>query len=72
MAWIIMLVLWVAISVVVTAPYVEQIENMENKSKKVISYIVFAVGAPVIVLSGWVIEALEDMGIVFEDEDLWE
>lgn len=72
MAWIIMLVLWMAISVVVVAPYVEQIENMENKSKKVISYIVFAVGAPVIVLSGWVIEALEDMGIVFEDEDLWE
>ena len=47
-------------------------ENMEDKSKKVISYIVFAVGAPVIILSGWVIEAFEDMGIVFEDEDLWE
>ena len=72
MAWVIILVLWMAISVVVAAPYVKQIENMEDKSKKVISCIVFAVGGPVIILSGFVIETLEDMGIVFEDEDLWE
>lgn len=69
MAWVIIFLVWVAATVVVTIPYVNQIENLKDDRDKIFSYIVFAVGGPAILISGFIVDVLEKLGIVFEDDD---
>lgn len=69
MGWIILLLLWIAVTMIATIPYVNQIENLRDDKDKVFSYILFAVGGPAILLSGLVVEILEKLGIEFEDDD---
>ena len=61
--------IWAAMSGVVMWPYINEIENLETKSQKVISYILFAVGGPLILITGWITTQLEMQGIVFDDDD---
>lgn len=69
MGWIILLLMWVAATVVVTIPYINQIENLRDDRDKIFSYIVFAVGGPAILISGFIVDVLEKLGIVFEDDN---
>lgn len=65
MGWIILLLLWIAVTMIATIPYVNQIENLRDDKDKVFSYIL----GPAILLSGLVVEILEKLGIEFEDDD---
>lgn len=69
MGWIILILMWIAATMVVTIPYVNQIENLKDDRDKIFSYIVFAVGGPAILISGFIVDVLEKLGIVFEDDD---
>ena len=68
MAWVITLLIWAAVTTVVTAPYVNQIENLRDDRDKILSYIAFAVGGFAMFISGFVVDVLEKLGIVFEDD----
>ena len=69
MGWIILIFIWVAATAVVTIPYVNQIENLKDDRDKIFSYIVFAIGGPAILISEFIVDVLEKLGIVFEDDD---
>ena len=69
MAWVITLLIWAAVTTVVTAPYVNQIENLRDDRDKILSYIAFAVGGFAMFISGFVVDVLEKLGIVFEDDN---
>ena len=61
--------IWVAMSGIVMWPYINEIENLETRSQKLISYILFAAGGPLILITGWITTQLEMQGIVFDDDD---
>ena len=67
-----MALIWVAMSGIVMWPYINEIENLETRSQKVISYILFAAGGPLILITGWITTQLEMQGSVFDDDDEWE
>lgn len=69
---VLMALIWVAMSGIVMWPYINEIENLETRSQKVISYILFAAGGPLILITGWITTQLEMQGIVFDDDDEWE
>ena len=72
MAWVIMLLIWVAVTALVGYPYVEKIQKVRDERKKVFSYFVVAV-------AGWSILiaklAEKVLGMILEDknkeEELW-
>ena len=69
---VLMALIWVAMSGIVMWPYINEIENLETRRQKVISYILFAAGGPLILITGWITTQLEMQGIVFDDDDEWE
>lgn len=44
MAWLIMLLIWVAVTVLVGYPYVEKIEKLRSNRERFFSYFALAVG----------------------------
>lgn len=52
-------VIWVAISVLTLYPYEEKFEKVKNPVARIIARIVFAVGAPAILISSFIIEILD-------------
>lgn len=73
--WFLIGFLWVAASVIVIAPLVDEIEMLETQSQRVFSYIILALIAPAVLAVGYATDALEKMGLNIEedddDKDLW-
>ena len=71
--WLLISFLWVAASVIVIAPLVNEIEMLETQSQRIFSYIILVLIAPAVLVVGYGMEALEKMGLDIEDDDkdLW-
>ena len=52
-------VIWAAITGIVVYPYEEKIEQVKNPVARIIARIVFAAGAPAILISGMVLSILD-------------
>lgn len=73
MAWIIMLLVWAAVTVLVGYPYVEKIENIYDDGKRIISYFVLAVAGWSMLIAGLAEKCLEKTGVLGEEDkkELW-
>lgn len=74
MAWIIMLFVWAAVTVLVGYPYVEKIEKLRDDREKFFSYFALAVGGWSMLIAGLVRKVLEKTGVLGEednDKSLW-
>ena len=73
--WLLIGFLWVAASVIVIAPLVDEIEMLETQSQRIFSYIILVLIAPAAIAMEYGMEALEKIGLKIEDDDdkdLWE
>ena len=75
--WLFIGFLWVAASVIVIAPLINEIEMLETQSQRVFSYIILVLVAPAVIVMEYGMEALEKIGLKIEDDDdddkdLWE
>lgn len=70
MGWIILLLTWVAMTVLVGYPYVEKIEKLRNSRDKFFSYFALAVGGWSMIVADLVEKVLKKTEII-EDEELW-
>ena len=74
--WLLISFLWVAASVIVIAPLVDEIEMLETQSQCIFSYIILVLIAPAVIAMDYGMEALEKIGLKIEDDDddkdLWE
>ena len=62
MAWVIMLLVWVAVTALVGYPYVEKIENMYDDGKRLFSYFVLAVAGWSMLIARLAEKCLEKTG----------
>ena len=71
--WFLIGFLWVAASVIVIAPLVDEIEMLEAQSQRIFSYIILVLIAPAVIAMDYGMEALEKIGLKIEDDDkdLW-
>ena len=69
MAWVIILVVWAAVTVLVGYPYVEKIENMYDDGKRVMSYFVLAVAGWSMLIAGLAEKCLEKTGVLGKEEE---
>ena len=71
--WLLISFLWVAASVIVIAPLVNEIEMLETQSQRLFSYIILVLIAPAVIVVEYGMEALEKIGLKIEDDDkdLW-
>ena len=67
MAWIIMLLVWAAVTVLVGYPYVEKIEKLRDDREKFFSYFALAVGGWSMLITGLVKKVLEKTGVLGEE-----
>ena len=74
--WRLISFLWVAASVIVIAPLIDEIETLETQSQRIFSYIILVLVAPAVIAMDYGMEALEKIGLKIEDDDddkdLWE
>ena len=74
--WLLICFLWVAASVIIIAPLVDEIEMLEAQSQRLFSYIILVLIAPAVIAVEYGMEALEKIGLKIEDDDddkdLWE
>lgn len=74
--WLLIGFLWVAASVIVIAPLIDEIEMLETQSQRIFSYIILVLIAPAVIAVEYGMEALEKIGLKIEDDDddkdLWE
>lgn len=75
--WLLISFLWVAASVIVIAPLVDEIEMLETQTQRIFSYIILVLIAPAVIAMDYGMEALEKIGLKIEDDDdddkdLWE
>lgn len=68
MAWFIMLLVWIAVTVLVGYPYVEKIEKLRSSRERFFSYFALAVGGWAMLIAGLAEKVLEKTS-VFEDND---
>ena len=68
MAWVIMLLVWVAVTALVGYPYVEKIENIYDDGKRIFSYFVLAVAGWSMLIAGLVRKVLEKTGVLGKEE----
>ena len=74
MAWIIMLLVWAAVTVLVGYPYVEKIEKLRSEREKFFSYFALAVGGWSMLIAGLAEKVLKKTGVFEEESDkkeLW-
>lgn len=69
MAWVIMLLVWAAVTVLVGYPYVEKIEKVRSDREKFFSYFALAVGGWSMLIAGLVRKVLEKTGVLDEEEE---
>ena len=73
MAWVIILVVWAAVTVLVGYPYVEKIEKLRSDREKFFSYFALAVGGWSMLIAGLARKVLEKTGVLEEEDSksLW-
>ena len=73
MAWVIILVVWAAVTVLVGYPYVEKIEKLRSDRDRFFSYFALAVGGWSMLIVGLAKKVLKKTGVLDEDNDksLW-
>ena len=72
MAWFIMLLVWVAVTVLVGYPYVEKIEKLRSSRERFFSYFALAVGGRPMFIAKLVEKVLEKTGVLEDNEkSLW-
>ena len=64
MAWLIMLLVWVAVTVLVGYLYVEKIEKLRSSRERFFSYFALAVGGWAILIAGLAEKVLEKTGML--------
>lgn len=67
MAWVIMLLVWAAVTALVGYPYVEKIEKLRDDREKFFSYFALAVGGWSMLIAGLVRKCLEKTGVLGEE-----
>ena len=67
MGWIILIITWVAVTVLVGYPYVEKIEKLRDDREKFFSYFALAVGGWPMLITGLVKKVLEKTGVLGEE-----
>ena len=73
MAWFIMLLVWVAVTVLVSYPYVEKIEKLRSNKEKFFSYFALAVWGWSMLITGLAEKVLKKTGVLEDEkkEDIW-
>ena len=74
MAWIVMLLVWVAVTALVGYPYVEKIEKVRDDGKRYFSYFVLVVAGWSMLIARLAEKCLEKTGVLGEEEEdksLW-
>ena len=75
MGWIVMIIIWAAVTALVGYPYVEKIEKLGNDRDRFFSYFVLAVGGWSMLIAGLAEKVLEKTGVMGEakedDRELW-
>lgn len=72
MGWILMIIVWAAVTVLVGYPYVEKIEKLRSDRERFFSYFALAVGGWSMLIAGLVKKVLEKTGVLSEEgEDMW-
>lgn len=75
MAWVIILAVWAAVTVLVGYPYVEKIEKLRSGREKFFSYFALAVGGWSMLIAGLARKVLEKTGVLEEEgedkKELW-
>ena len=72
MAWIVMLLVWVAVTALVGYPYVEKIEKVRDDGKRFFSYFVVAVAGWSMLVARLAEKCLEIAGVGGEEDgSLW-
>lgn len=64
MAWSIMLLVWVAVTVLVGYPYIEKIEKLRDDREKFFSYFAFAIGSWAMLIAGLAEKVFEKTGVL--------
>ena len=68
MGWIILIIIWAAVTVLVGYPYVEKIEKLRDGREKFFSYFALAVGGWSMLIAGLAGRVLEKTGVLEEEE----
>ena len=68
MGWIILIITWVAVTVLVGYPYVEKIEKLRDGREKFFSYFALAVGGWSMLIARLARKVLEKTGVLGEEE----
>lgn len=68
MAWVIMLLVWAAVTVLVGYPYVEKIEKLRDDRDRFFSYFALAVGGWSILIAGLAGKVLKKTGVLGDEE----
>ena len=68
MAWVIILLVWAAVTALVGYPCVEKIENIYDDGKRIFSYFVLAVAGWSMLIAGLAEKCLEKTGALGEEE----
>ena len=68
MAWVIILAVWAAVTVLVGYPYVEKIEKLRSDRDRFFSYFSLAVGGWSMLIAELVRKVLEKTGVLGDDE----
>ena len=68
MGWIILIIIWAAVTVLVGYPYVEKIEKLRDDREKFFSYFALAVGGWSMLMAGLAEKVLKKTGVL-EDEE---
>lgn len=69
MAWIIILVVWAAVTVLVGYPYVEKIEKLRSDRDRFFSYFALAVGGWSMLVAGLAQKVLKKTGALGEEKE---
>lgn len=75
MGWIILIIVWAAVTVLVGYPYVEKIEKLRDDRDRFFSYFALAVGGWSILIAGLAGKVLKKTGVLEEEvednRELW-
>lgn len=68
MGWIILIIIWAAVTALVSYPYVEKIEKMRDGREKFFSYFVLAVAGWSMLIARLAEKCLEKTGVLGKEE----
>lgn len=69
MGWIILILIWAAVTVLVGYPYVEKIEKLRSDRDRFFSYFALAVGGWSMLVAGLAGKVLKKTGVLGEEKE---